>query len=115
MTLLFACLSMALKDFFSTMLVVAEARGRSWLAGVMDAIGDLAVIFSTVYGAGFVIKHGWTINAVLIVAAMTVVSFFGTTLWTKVSCKVVGFTPHKNEEMVALQARVAELERRLGI
>lgn len=107
MNLLLACLSMAFQDFFGTFLTVAEARGRTWLAGAMDAFGDLAKWMVQIYGAGLVIQHGWTPYSILVIAATTVVSFFGTTYWTKLSRRLPGATP---EEVVALQERVEALE-----
>lgn len=83
LSVLLAVLAMALKDALGVGLVVAEARGRAWLAGVFDAAGDLATILVTLAGAGAVIVHGWTLHTIAILAAMTITSLLGTAYWTR--------------------------------
>lgn len=80
--------SMALKDALMTWLTIAEARGRAWLAGGLDAAGDLASILVVVTGAGAVIKYGWTGHTAVILAAMCVTSFLGTALWTRIGRRI---------------------------
>jgi hypothetical protein len=82
-SILLACAAMAVKDALGTLLVVAEARGRSWLAGFLDAAGDLAFVLVTLAGAGAVILHGWTAHTVLLLAAMMLTSLLGTAMWTR--------------------------------
>ena len=84
MIFLWAALSMALKDGCGTMLVICEARDRPLLAGMFDALGDLALILVTLFGAGEVILHGWTPHTIGVIATIVTVSFFGTALWTHV-------------------------------
>lgn len=88
LSILLACASMALKDGLGTGLVVAEARGRSWLAGALDALGDLATILVTLAGVGAVILHGWTLHTIVLLAAMMLTSFLGTAAWTRVAQRI---------------------------
>ena len=80
-----AVLSMALKDALGTLLVVAEARGRSLLAGFLDAGGDAANIFVTLLGAGEIVVHGFTAQTFGILAAIMVTSFCGTVGWVRLA------------------------------
>ena len=86
--ILFAILSMAFADACSTFLTIASNRGRTWLAGSMDALRGLGGIFLTIFGAGEVIKHGWTTHTILVIVFITLTSFFGTALWTRLGQKI---------------------------
>jgi hypothetical protein len=88
LALVLACAAMALKDSLGVGLVVAEARGRAWLAGVLDALSDLAIILVTLAGAGAVIVHGWTLRTGVILAAMMLTSFLGTAAWTRLARRI---------------------------
>lgn len=88
MIFLWVALAMAAKDALGTLLVVAEARGRTWLAGAFDAAGDIAQVAAMVFGAGTVIVHGWDAHSFEVLAVMMVVSFFGTALWTRVGQRI---------------------------
>lgn len=92
MILLWAALAMAAKDALGTLLVIAEARGRHWLAGALDAAGDVAQVVSMVFGAGVVIQHGWGWKAVSVLAVMMAVSFFGTAFWTRLGRRIMPAT-----------------------
>jgi hypothetical protein len=112
---LLACVAMAFKDAIGTLLVIAEARGRAVLAGVLDAAGDFAMILVTLAGAGEVIVHGWTTRTAAILAAMMVTSFFGTILWTWIGHRFVGQDARIQDKVDGLATRVAETERQLGL
>lgn len=86
--LLWVALTMLAKDGLGTLLVIAEARGRHWLAGALDAAGDVAQVASMVFGAGEIIVHGWGPEAIWVLAVMCVTSFFGTALWTWVGARI---------------------------
>lgn len=88
LSILAACASMAVKDALGTLLVIAEARGRSMLAGALDAGGDIATVLVTFFGAGALIEHGLTAHTVLLLAAMMLTSFCGTALWTRVGRRI---------------------------
>jgi len=83
-----AIVAMAVKDALCTFLTVAEAKGRAWLAGMLDAGNDIAGIVCTVVGAGSIIQQGVNGHTILILAAMTLTSLFGTTLWTKLGRRI---------------------------
>ncbi len=89
MIFLYAALSMCAKDGAGTLLVIAEARGRSVLAGALDALGDLALIAVTVTGAGQIIEHGVTGRSIAVVAVIVFVSFWGTLFWTRVGTRLM--------------------------
>lgn len=89
-TLLWVAVAMAFRDGLATLLVIAEAKGRHWLAGSLDAAGDVAQVASMVFGAGEIIVHGWGTRAVWVIAVMCVTSFFGTALWTSVGRRMKG-------------------------
>jgi len=86
--ILAACVAMAAQDCLGTLLVIAEARGRRWLAGVLDMAGDWARIACTVVGAGTVITDGITAHSVEVVLAMSIVSLVGTSYWTKIGDRI---------------------------
>jgi hypothetical protein len=101
---------MAARDAVGTFLTVAEARGRGRLAGMLDALGDLAGIAVTVVGAGSVIRDGVTGHTVGVVGSMLVVSMFGTWLWTSLAWKWL--PPDRSSIALArLSGRVSALER----
>lgn len=56
-----SCVTMVIKDAVATFLVVAEARGRAHLAGLLNALGTpVSVIFFSAYGATALVHgHGW--------------------------------------------------------
>lgn len=85
--LLAAGAAMAVRDALAVFLVVAEAKGRAWLAGILDAASDLASIAVTVVGAGAVLTHG-IVASLPVLAVMCTVSLFGTTLWTKLGTRM---------------------------
>lgn len=89
MVLLWAALSMALKDGAGTLMVIAEARGRAVAAGVLDAFGDLAQVLVVLFGAGQVIAHGWTWHTAGVLAVICVTSFVGTLFWTRLGTRLM--------------------------
>lgn len=85
---LWVVLSMAFKDAFGTVMIVAEARGQDNLAGLCDSAGDAANFFLTVFGAGVAVKNGVNGHALAILAVMCVTSYIGTRFWTRMSRKI---------------------------
>lgn len=85
--ILAACGAMAVRDALGTLNTIAQARGRAWMAGTLDAFLDLASILVTLAGAGVVIQHGWSGHTVLIISTMMLTSFLGTAFWTWVGDK----------------------------
>ena len=84
-TILAAMLSMAARDCLGTYLTVAEARGRAVLAGVMDALGDLASLAVSYFGIDALITRGLDAHTILLLGCVCVTSFCGTTLWTRLA------------------------------
>lgn len=89
MVLLWAALSMAGKDAFGTLLVIAEARGRAVLAGLLDAASDVAQVLVVLFGAGQIITHGWTWHTLGVLAVICTTSFVGTLFWTRVGTRLM--------------------------
>jgi hypothetical protein len=89
MILLWAALSMAARDALGCLLTISEARGRAVLAGTLDAALDGATIFVTIFGAGEIIVHGWTLKSIEILLVIMFTSFWGTLFWTKVGAKLI--------------------------
>lgn len=89
MVLLWAALSMAAKDAFGTLLVIAEARGRALTAAILDAVSDLAAVLVVLFGAGQVIAHGWTWHTGLVLAVICTTSFVGTLFWTRLGTRLM--------------------------
>ena len=77
-----AALSMAVKDFFATLLMIAEAEGRAVWAGVLDGASTLAGVVLTVLGAGTVILHGVDARSMAVIGAMLAADILGTPVWT---------------------------------
>lgn len=75
--------AMAAQDVLTTVCVIAEARGRAHLAGLMDAAGDVARTVGTVFGAGEIAIHGWNTQALEILAVMAGTSYVATMLTTR--------------------------------
>lgn len=78
-----ACATMAVKDSLGTLLVIAEARGRAWLAGCLDAAMDRAADLSLVFGIGVVLLHGFTGETAVTLTAMSVTSIGVTQVATR--------------------------------
>lgn len=108
-----AMLAMAARDCLATFLTIAEAKGRARLSGLLDALGDMAGIACTVVGAGAVITGGLTVHTMIILGAMMVTSFFGTTLWTKLGQKLTGGDPAEKRFQI-LEAELAAMRAQLA-
>jgi hypothetical protein len=85
--LLWAALSMGVKDMLATFLTIAEARGRAVLAGTCDALGDLANIAVVLCGAGQIIEHGLDTRSLEVLIVICCVSFAGTLTWTRLATR----------------------------
>ncbi|MHB1950247.1 MAG: hypothetical protein ACYCQK_02080 [Acidiferrobacteraceae bacterium] len=83
LTILAACLSMAVRDALATVLTVAESRGRAVLAGSMDALGDVAGLATTYFGVDALLTNGLSAHTLLLIACIAVTSFGGTVFWTR--------------------------------
>ena len=106
---LLAAASMAVRDCLGTLLTVAEARGRSWLAATFDALGDIATVGVTVYGAGTVLVHGWTGHTFTVLGVMMFTSFAGTAFWNRMATRWMP-AGSCDADVADLAARVSVLE-----
>lgn len=68
MTVLLAMLLMAIQDVLGTFLVVAEARGRPLLAGILDGVHDIPAFLLAGISGATLVHHGWRGDSVLVVA-----------------------------------------------
>ena len=110
-TIVLAAAAMAVRDCVATLLTVAEARGRSWMAATFDALGDIATVGVTVYGAGTVLIHGWTAHTFAVLGVMMVTSFLGTAFWTRMATRWMPSESSK-AEVAGLGERLTALESR---
>jgi hypothetical protein len=114
LALLWAALSMAAKDLLATLLTIAESRGRALLAASFDASNDIAALFVTVYGAGEVVLHGYTLHTISLIAVIAVTSFVGTYYWTRLGKRLMpDGTEGLTLEIAALKTTLAEQGRQL--
>ena len=82
MALLAIAGAMAAKDAIGTALVIVEARGRAWLAGILDAGLDIAALLFTFLGVKALDDWGHGGPATLAVVCLT--SLVVTTATTRV-------------------------------
>jgi hypothetical protein len=75
-------LAMAITDILGTSLVIAEARGRSWLAGSLDALSDISRLLYTALGVHALDQWDTSSGITLFVVCCT--SFVATTTTTKI-------------------------------
>lgn len=86
MTLIFLIgATMLLKDIVGTGVIYFLAKGRRWLAGVCDALGDIAAVFSYGVGGVSIYHHGLTMWSVWAVLSMSLGSLTGTVIGFELS------------------------------
>ena len=73
--------AMAITDIIGTALVIAEARGRAWTAGALDAAGDVSRLIYTALGVKALDDWGHGGPVTLTVVCLT--SFVATTATTR--------------------------------
>jgi hypothetical protein len=76
---LLAAGTMAVSDILATVCVMAESRGRGWLAGVLDSAGWLVSITTTAIAVTALQGHSLT-EKVLVVVLVTAANLLGTKL-----------------------------------
>jgi hypothetical protein len=109
---LLGCISMMVQDSSGTILVIAESRGNSRLAGAMDVIGDAAKFVMYAYsGALLMTQYGWLGRAfILPILATGYVTTSQTTKWASKRIK-----DHDDEDVAAklldLQRQIDDLTR----
>jgi hypothetical protein len=99
-----AALAMVANDIAGTILVMAEAAGRGWLAGAMDTAGWLVSITTTTISVTALQGHSFS-EKVLVVAFVSAANLFGTKSGQMIGTRIL----HHNPEMT-LEERVAALE-----
>ena len=72
-----AALSMICTDTLGTMLVMAQARGRGRLAGLLDSVGWLFAISTTFLTVDTLSGHNMA-RKIAVVLAVTVANYYGT-------------------------------------
>jgi len=114
--ILLAIVAMAFRDSVVTMLTIFQAKGRGNLAGWCGAVGDIANAFVTLTAAGFVIKHGWSVQAVTIFIAVMITSYCSTRFWTEYGRRFAAqgeegkLHDHPESHVPELSRRIAVLE-----
>ena len=75
--------SMAVKDVLGTTLVIAEASGKARLAGLMDALGDVANFIFMAVGLDTIYANGFNWKSAILIGAICLTSYNTTRLTTK--------------------------------
>lgn len=85
---LIAAFSMVIQDAAGTVMVVAEARGRGWLAGILDAVGWIFAITTTFISVDSLSGHDFAKKAA-VVLAVSAANIFGTKLGESLGSRFV--------------------------
>ena len=105
---LLAAISMVATDILGTVMVMAEAAGRGWLAGIMDTLGWLVSITTLTISVTALQGHSWT-EKTWVVGLVSLANLFGTK-----AGQMIGSHLLKNKTLgrgkVTLEDRVAALE-----
>lgn len=96
-----AAVAMLFTDVLGTVMVIAEGRGRGWLAGWCDTAGWLVAITTTTISVASLTGHNEA-RKIAVVLAVSAANLFGTKLGQYVGNKFV-----KDQ---TIEARVAALE-----
>lgn len=75
-----AGVAMIVQDVLGTLMTMAENRHHAWWAGLLDAGMWLTGLFTTLWGAGDVILHGWNAHSIAVIATITAANVLGTAL-----------------------------------
>lgn len=87
-------LAMLSKDILGTGVITFLGKGKVWLAGVCDSLGDLAALFCVGITGAQVLHHGltvWTLEAVI---GLTAGSMLGTVVGARLSNELCLRTLH---------------------
>lgn len=102
MALLAIAAAMAVTDVIGTALVIAEARGRAWTAGALDAAGDVSRLIYTALGVKALDDWGHGGPVTLTVVCLT--SLVATTATTRL---VHRWTSERHQEEPCSSCRLA--------
>jgi hypothetical protein len=105
------CVSMVIQDSSGTILVIAESRGKSHLAGMMDVTGDIAKFMMYAYSGSILMTHygpvGWLgIIPILITAYITTSR---TTSWAHKNIRNE-VDEKQNDQIRELQEQIDDLD-----
>jgi len=108
------CVGMAVQDVTNTYLVRAIATGRGFLAGAMDAIGDLAkFVLLSFSGVELMANYGWTGRAFLLPVLITafIVTYHATNLSHDLEDEDDAAEDDQRDDLILdLKARIEVLE-----
>ena len=109
-TALIAALCMVAQDVLGSVMVMAEAGNRGWLAGFMDTLGWYVAIATTTISVTALQGHNTT-EKVLVLVLVGAANLFGTKLGVASGNWLLHRKPSaKAVSMTELEARVAALE-----
>ena len=80
-------LAMGVTDVLATALVIAQARGRAWLAGTLDALSDVSRLVYLALGVSALDQINRQSLITLIVVCVT--SFVATTATTRIASRTI--------------------------
>lgn len=83
-----AAIAMLVTDVLGTTMVIAEARGRGWLAGWCDTAGWLVSITTTTISVASLTGHD-TARKIAVVLAVSAANLFGTKAGQLIGSRVV--------------------------
>ena|ERR1035437_2417916 len=96
-----AALAMVLQDIVATVMVMCEAKGRGWLAGILDAIGWIVGITTLTISVSALQGHD-TPKKVAVIVLVTIANVLGTKLGQLVGSRYV--------HDVSIESRLSALE-----
>ena len=97
-----AAIAMAVQDVLSTVMVMAEAKNRGWLAGIMDGLCWIVGITTTTISINALNGHSLS-TKIAVIALVTLANVFGTKAGQLVGQRYV-------TDATTLAERVARLE-----
>lgn len=97
-----AAIAMVIQDVLGTIMVMAEAKNRGWLAGVMDSAGWIVSITTATIAITAFQGHNMN-EKVLVVILVSLANLFGTKLGQMIGSRYV-------KDATTLADRVARLE-----
>lgn len=97
--------AMAVSDILATIMVMAEARGRGWLAGALDSAGWLVTITTTTISVTALQGNSFT-EKVAVVCVVTAANLLGTKAGQMIGSRFVTDTASTDTRLAALEAAV---------
>lgn len=85
MTLVYVALAMACSDILGTSLVIAEAHGNSFRAGILDALSDVSGLVYLALGVKALSQWNW--HSLITLGVICSTSFVTTALTTRIESR----------------------------